>query len=340
MLFFASDYMEGAHEAILRRLSETNLEKTTGYGTDSYSLLAAEKIRKACGCDELEVYFTMGGTQTNALLIASLLRPFEGVISAKSGHIATHEAGAIEQAGRKVLELPHREGLLDAADIEDTAKAYREDPNRDHMVRPGMVYVSHPSEYGTLYSREQLLAIRKVCDQYGLYLYLDGARLGYGLASDKNDVSLPDLALLTDAFYIGGTKCGALFGEALVVKKGLISGFVSLIKQKGALLAKGRIAGLQFDTLFTEELYTNICKSAVVLAEEIKKDLIKKGYRLFVDSPTNQQFFILPKDRIKALSQKVAFGYMEPYDEHHSVIRFCTSWATAREDVEALLKLL
>ena len=276
-LYFASDYMEGAHPAIMKKLMETNLEKTVGYGQDPYTEDAKEKIRKACNAPEAEVFLLVGGTQTNATVIDALLKSYQGVVAADTGHIATHESGAIEFGGHKVLTVPQKDGKISAQQIEKLVKDFYDDANYEHMVMPGMVYISQPTEYGTLYSREELAALSKVCRENHLPLYVDGARLAYALASPENDVTLTDLAELSDVFYIGGTKCGALFGEAVVIpQKGRIPHFFTIIKQHGALLAKGRIAGIQFGELFTDGLYLRIGKPAMEAAEQIK-DALKKS---------------------------------------------------------------
>lgn len=341
MQYFESDYMEGAHPLILQKLMETNLEKTSGYGSDSYCESAKRKIRKACHCEQAEVHFLVGGTQTNAIVIKSLLRPYEGVLSADTGHISVHEAGAIEAGGHKVLTLPQTLGKIKACDVARYVESFEQDPNHAHMVKPGMVYISHPTEYGSLYTREELEQLRDVCRKHGLLLYLDGARLGYGLMARNTEVTLEVLANVCDAFYIGGTKVGAMFGEALVFPKpGLVNGFFTIIKQEGALLAKGRMLGIQFDTLFTDDLYFHIAGHAIEMAEKLKEGLHKKNYRFYYESPTNQQFVILENHQMEELSSKVAFSYWEPFDEQHTVVRFATSWATEEEDVEKLLELL
>ena len=340
-LYFASDYMEGAHPAIMQKLVETNLEKTVGYGLDPYTESAKEKIRTACNAPDADIYLLVGGTQTNATVIDALLKSYQGVVAAETGHIATHESGAIEFGGHKVLTLPQKDGKIRAAQIEKMVKDFYDDANYEHMVMPGMVYISQPTEYGTLYSKEELTEISKVCRANHLPLYVDGARLAYALASPENDVTLSNLAELCDAFYIGGTKCGALFGEAVVIpQKGLIPHFFTIIKQHGALLAKGRIAGIQFDELFTDRLYERIGKPAIDAAEQIKEALKKFGYKLALDTPTNQIFCIVSNEVMKKIAQDVEFGFWEKYDETHSVIRFATSWATTMEDTQKLIRLL
>ena len=341
MLRFESDYMEGCCPEILQRLAEINLEKNTGYGEDRFCRAAREKIRIAIGCENAEVRFLAGGTQTNAVVLSALLRSYEGVLAAETGHIATHEAGAVEYTGHKVLTLPSHEGRVDAEDVRRFMEHLNAEEARDHLVPPGAVYISHPTEYGTLYTRQQLEALRKVCDEYQLKLYMDGARLGYGLVAHGADVTLHDVARLTDVFYIGGTKVGALFGEAVVVPKPeTIPHFFTIIKQHGALLAKGWVAGIQFDTLFTEGLYTRAAHRAIHTADILRQGLIEKGIPFFIDSPTNQLFPILENEKMNALRAHAGFTVWEPLDETHTVIRFVTSWATTEEDVKALLKLL
>lgn len=340
MLYFVNDYCEGAHPAILQKLAETNMEKVSGYGTDKYTEAAKAKIRKACGCPEAEIYFLVGGTQTNACVISTVLNRYEGVLAARTGHVNCHEAGAIEYTGHKVLALPEENGRIKAADIRDYVETYYGDASYEHMVFPGMVYISHPTEYGTLYSKKELSEISAVCREYKLPLFLDGARLGYGLVSQDTDVTLEDIAEYTDVFYIGGTKVGALCGEAVVFPKGAPKHFMTMIKQQGALLAKGRLTGIQFDTLFTDELYTKISRNAIDTAMKLKAALVEKGYQLFIDSPTNQQFVVLENHKKEELAEKVAFDFWEKYDENHTVIRFATSWGTKMEDINELIGLL
>lgn len=340
-LYFASDYMEGAHPAIIQKLIETNLEKTTGYGSDPYTEDAKEKIRQACNAPKADVFFLVGGTQTNKTVIAALLNSYQGVLAADTGHISTHEAGAIEFTGHKVLTLPHKNGKISASQIKKYMKDFYDDANYDHMVMPGMVYLSQPTEYGTLYSLEELKEISEVCREHHLPLYVDGARLAYALSSPENDVTLSDLAALCDVFYIGGTKCGALFGEAVVIpQKGYIPHFFTIIKQHGALLAKGRISGIQFGELFTDGLYEKIGKPAMDAAVLIKNALKKLGYDTYIDTPTNQTFCVVSNERMESLSKDVEFGFWEKYDEDHCVIRFATSWATTIEDTQRLIEIL
>ena len=339
MLFFENDYCEGAHPAVLQKLMETNMEKLPGYGTDHYCESAKEKIRAACSCPQADVFFLVGGTQTNAAVISALLRRYEGVIAPVTGHINGHEAGAVEYTGHKVLALPQKDGKLSAEDLKNFLETFHGDESREHMVFPGMAYISHPTEYGTLYTKAELEAISTVCREYEILLFLDGARLGYGLAGDF-DVTLEDIARLTDVFYIGGTKAGALCGEAVVFPQGAPKHFMTMIKQQGALLAKGRLLGIQFDVLFTDELYKKISKNAIQTANRLKEALREKGYKLFIDSPTNQIFVILENGQMERLSRLAVFSFWEKYDDTHTVVRFVTSWATRMEEVEELISIL
>lgn len=341
MLYFTSDYMEGAHEKVLRKLSESNMEPLPGYGTDVYCERAKEKIKALCRCDSADVFFLVGGTQTNAVVINTFLKSYEGVVCADNGHIYTHEAGAVEFTGHKVLNLPGECGKLKADTLRKYLETFFADENHEHAVFPGMVYISHPTEYGTLYSKAELEQLSSVCQKYEIPLYLDGARLGYGLMSKNTDVTLPDIARLCDAFYIGGTKVGALCGEAVVfTKNNTPKHFMTIVKQHGALLAKGRLLGVQFDTLFTDNLYFDISRHAIDMAELLKQGLSQKEYCFYMDSPTNQQFIIMENTQMEALKKDVAFSFWEKYDETHTVVRFATSWATKEEDVRALLDLL
>ena len=341
MLVFENDYSEGAHQKVLERLLETNMEQLPGYGADHYCESAGEKIREACGCPEAEVCFLTGGTQTNQIVIGAVLKPYEGVIAAETGHVSTHEAGAIECSGHKVLELPQEEGKISADNLSDFLNSFYEDENHEHMVFPGMVYISHPTEYGTLYTKGELAELSAVCAQYGIPLYMDGARLGYGLAAEGTDVTLKDVAEYCDIFYIGGTKAGALCGEALVfTKENIPSHFMTMVKQRGALLAKGRLLGVQFDALFTDDLYYKISRNAIVTAGRLKQILKDKGYKFYIDSPTNQIFVILDNGKLEQLKKEVVFSFWEKKDEDHTVVRFATSWATRMEDVEKLAALL
>ena len=340
-LQFASDYMEGAHPAIVGRLQETNLLKTAGYGLDEFSESAREKIRKSCEAPEADVFFLVGGTQTNATVIDAFLKPWQGVVAAETGHIAVHEAGAIEAGGHKVFALTQRHGKISADAVRSCLETYRHDENRDHMIMPGMVYLSQPTEFGTLYSLEELEAISGVCRQYGIPLYIDGARLAYALACPENDVTLPDLARLCDAFYIGGTKCGTLFGEAVVFpRRDTVPHFFTIVKQHGALLAKGRIAGIQFDTLFTDGLYETIGKNAIENADRIRAALREKGYHQPFEAPTNQIFVTLSRQQAKDLSENIEMSFWENADQDHVVMRIVTSWATQKEEADSLIACL
>lgn len=341
MISFESDYICGAHPKVLERLVETNMVPVSGYGCDPYCASAAEKIKEACQCPEAEVRFITGGTQTNQLIISTMLANYQGVVAAKTGHVSTHEGGAIEYTGHKVLELPEKDGKLGADVLASWLKTFFADGNHEHMVEPGMVYISFPTEYGTLYSKAELTALYAICQEYQIPLFIDGARLGYGLASNACDLTLPELAKLCDVFYIGGTKVGALCGEAVVFTHNNVpKGFVTQTKQHGALLAKGRLIGVQFDALFTDNLYMEIGKYAIRLAEELKALFLEKGYSLMLDSPTNQQFPILENSKMKELSEQVAFSFWEAYDDNHTVVRFATSWSTTEEEIEMLSKLL
>lgn len=341
MLSFASDYREAAHEKILQRLIEINMEHLDGYGSDHYCESAKKKILDACQCPEGDVFFLVGGTQTNQIVIDALLEPYEGVVAAQTGHIYCHEAGAIEFTGHKVLTLPEHQGKIKAEELEALVNTFWGDENYEHMVFPGMVYISHPTEYGTLYTKEELAEISAVCRKFDIPLYMDGARLGYGLMSRQTDVTLADIAKYCDAFYIGGTKVGALCGEAVVfTHNNMPKRFLTIVKQHGALLAKGFVLGVQFDTLFTDDLYFKISAHAIEMAELMKAGLKKLGYEFFLDSPTNQQFLILENAKLEELKDKVAYSFWEKYDEIHTVIRFATCWATQEEDVHALLALL
>ena len=340
-LYFASDYMEGAHPAIMQKLLQTNLEKTVGYGLDGYSESARARIRAACKAPEAMVHFLTGGTQTNATVIDAMLKSYQGVISARTGHISVHEAGAIEFGGHKVLTIDEIDGKVTAEAVEKCIREYWTDDNHDHMVMPGMVYLSQPTEYGTIYSLNELEKISRTCHENGVYLYVDGARLAYALACPQNDVTLPDLARTCDAFYIGGTKCGALFGEAVVFPNPrTVPQFFTIVKQHGALLAKGRIAGLQFDTLFTDGLYDEIGKNAIQKADQIRSALREKGYELGIENPTNQVFLIVDNAAQARLAEQVEMAFMERVDSAHVMMRIATSWATTQEDVDQLISLL
>lgn len=341
MISFESDYIEGAHPKVLERLVQTNMEQLSGYGDDKYTASAKEKIKKACNCPEAKVSFITGGTQTNQLVISTVLKPYEGVVAAQSGHVSTHEAGAIEYTGSKVLTIPGHNGKMDACELKNYLSDFYNDGNHEHMVFPGMVYISFPTEYGTIYSKKELTDIYSVTREYKIPLYIDGARLGYGLKSKECDMTLPEFASLCDIFYIGGTKVGALCGEAVVFTKGdEPQHFVNLTKKHGALLAKGRLNGIQFDVLFTDDLYFEISEHAIEMAELVKNAFKSKGYKFLIDSPTNQQFIVLENKKMQELSEHVKFCFWEKIDENHTAVRFATSWATKKENVEKLLELI
>ena len=337
MVSFECDYIAGAHPEILRRLTETNMESLPGYGFDHYTESAKAKIRKACGMPDAEVEFLVGGTQTNSVVISTMLNDWEGVISAESGHVSVHESGAIEYTGNKVITLPAHDGKLRADDVRDYLENFYKDVTHDHMVFPGMVYVSHPTEPGTLYTKKELEALADVCHKYDLPLYLDGARLGYGLMSDASDMTLEDIARITDVFYIGGTKVGALCGEAVVfTKHNRPAHFMTSIKKRGALLAKGRLLGIQFDTLFTDDLYFKISRHAIDMALKVKEIIKEKGWKVYMDSPTNQQLIIMTDDEMEELGKSVVFDRWGVYDDTHTIVRLATSWSTSEEDIKIL----
>ena len=338
MIRFNSDYMEGAHPRILEKLMETNFVQTVGYGEDEICETARGLIRELCHAPQADVHFLVGGTQTNFTFLAAALRCYQGVISAESGHIAVHETGSVEACGHKVITLPHVNGKINAAQVSEYCRLHFNDDSHEHMVMPKVVYISQSTEYGTLYSKEELRALRAACDEWKLYLYIDGARLGYAMASEECDVDLPFMAEIADAFYIGGTKQGALFGEALVIlNDALKPDFRYVIKQKGGMLAKGRLLGLQFDVLMRDGLYFEIAKSAQEQAMRIKTALAKLGVKFLIESPTNQQFPILEDRVLSALKEKYSYSYIERVDADHSCVRFCTSWATQPEQVDALI---
>ncbi len=341
MLSFQSDYVMGAHPEILKALERTNFVAEAGYGDDQFCKSAKEKIKSACACPEADVWFLVGGTQTNAVVISTMLQRFEGVIAAETGHIGAHEAGAIEYTGHKVLTLPHHDGKIDAEELSAYIKSFYGDANHAHMVPPGMVYISHPTEYGTLYSKDELTQISKICREYSIPLFMDGARLGYGLMSYDTDLTLPEICELCDVLYIGGTKVGALCGEAVVfTKNNTPSHFLTQIKQQGALIAKGRLLGVQFDTLFSGELYFKISRHAIDMAQKLKKLLADKGYTFYLNSPTNQQFVLIEDKKLEELKKHVNVGFWEKPDEDHTVVRFATSWATTEEEIDELVNYL
>lgn len=340
MYYFINDYSEGAHPKLLEALVKSNEEHLTGYGTDHYCDDAKEKIKAFAKVESDDIYFISGGTQTNMIVISTMLAPYEGVIAASTGHVNLHEAGAIEHTGHKVFSLPAHDGKIDANELKEYLETFYADENHEHMPFPGMVYVSFPTEYGTLYSKDELTNISNVCHDYNLPLFLDGARLGYGLAA-KHDLEIEDISHLTDVFYIGGTKVGALCGEAVVfTHNNAPKHFITQIKQNGALLAKGRLMGVQFDALFTDDLYLKISKNAIDCAMALKQGLQAQGFHLYIDSPTNQQFIVVNNEDLKKMREFVAYGFWEKYDDTHTVIRLATSWATKMDDVKGLLKRL
>lgn len=341
MIYFNSDYMEGAHPEILRRLGEINFDKNVGYGRDKYCESAREKIRLACKSPNANVQFMVGGTQTNAIVIDAMLSHNEGVISVESGHICNHEAGAVEACGHKVIILEGKEGKLSALTLATYLREFFSvGYGYEHLVVPKAVYISQSTEYGTIYTHNELQDLREVCDRYGLYLFMDGARLGYALAAPHNNLWLPDIARLCDAFYIGGTKVGALFGEAVVITNPQIKLTLGYIKNRCALLAKGWLLGVQFDTLFTNDLYMQISKNAIEKALRLRNALEKKGYPIYLESPTNQIFIVVENSKMRELSKKIGFNPQEAVGKNHTVIRFATSWATTDAQIDELISLL
>ena len=340
MISFESDYNNGCHEAILKRLIDTNGERATGYGLDDYCTAAKQKIRTACGCPDADVFFLVGGTQTNATVIDAMLRSYQGVLTVETGHINVHESGAIESSGHKVLTLPSHDGKMDADELAQWLHDFYADPTYDHMVFPGMVYITFATEMGTIYTLEQLRAISDVCHRYELPLFIDGARLGYGLMAEGCDVSLEQLAALCDVFYLGGTKCGAYCGEAVVFPHhNAPEHFFTIVKQHGALMAKGRLLGIQFDVLMQDGLYFKIARHAVVQAMRLRDAFVNKGYKMYSNSPTNQQFVLLDKATIERLEKDFVFEQWYPVGDLMNC-RFVTSWATLPGDVDALIAAL
>lgn len=341
MLYFDSDYMAGAHPEVMRRLMETNLEHTVGYGLDEYSEEARRRIRAECAAPDALVQFFVGGTQTNATAISALLRPYEGVMAASTAHINVHESGAVERGGHKVLVLPSYNGKVSARDVAGYIRDFYRDDTYEHMVAPGMLYITQPTELGTLYTLEELEELSRICRETHIHLYLDGARLGYALASTAADFTLRDIARLCDVFYIGGTKCGALFGEALVAANPkILPHFFPIVKQHGALLAKGRLQGIQFATLFTDDLYVRIARHANELAMKLRAAFEQKGWPVVIDSPTNQQFVKLPNEVMDQLRLSASFEIWGTRGETETMVRFVTSWATTEEDIEQLISLI
>ena len=341
MIYFDTDYMSGAHPKVMERLMQTNTDQTPGYGTDKYTEHAKELIKEACGAPEARVYFLVGGTQTNSTVIDGVLARHEGVLCAESGHINVHESGAIEATGHKVLTLPSYDGKVSAEDVRNFITTFYSDDTYEHMVAPGMLYISFPTEYGTIYSLKELEDISAACHDAEIPLFIDGARLGYGLAAEGSDVTLKDIARLSDVFYIGGTKLGALFGEAVVVTNPkLLHHFTPLVKQHGALMAKGRLLGIQFDVLMEDNLYFDLGAYAVNLADKIREALDQMGVSYLVNSTTNQIFPIMQEKHLMELRKNFTFTEMEHVDDTHRVVRICTSWATTQENVDALCKEL
>lgn len=341
MLHFENDYSQVAHPAVLNELSAISTGSYPGYGSDTVCEQAKAKIRTACGKPDADVWFLVGGTQTNQVVIDAITPSYAGVVTVESGHPNVHEAGAIEYSGHKVLTLPHHNGLMDATELDEFCATFYADGNYEHMVFPGCVYVSQSSEYGTVYSKEHLRAIADVAHKYDMPLFVDGARLGYALTSTGCDMTLGDLADIADVFYIGGTKVGAMFGEAVVFTHGnMPKNFVTLVKQHGALLAKGWLLGVQFDTLFTDNLYCRIARRANDAADRIREVLVERGYTLTFDAPTNQIFITLDNETSERLQRSVRLGFMEKADDTHTVMRICTSWATTDKQVEQLIALL
>ena len=338
MIRFNNDYNRGAHPAILEALARTNAQSYGGYGLDEWCARGAEAIQQYLDCPQAAIHFLLGGTQANFTVIDAALRPYESVVAAETGHIHAHETGAVEACGHKIETLPSADGKLSAAQLAQKVKSCRESAVPEHITQPRMVYISHPTEYGTLYSLRELEELRAVCDAYGLLLFLDGARLGYGLGSPETDVTLRDIARLTDVFYCGGTKCGALFGEAVVLVNPLLQPcFRNIIKQKGGMLAKGWLLGLQFYTLFHDGLYFDITRRAVTLALRLREAFVRKGIPLYIQSPTNQQFVVLTRAQMNVLSQKYTFEFENWLDEDRACVRFCTSWCTSEEELACLL---
>ena len=337
MIYFNNDYSEGCHEKVMERLLATNMVQTPGYGEDAYCAAAAAKIRKKCGREDVAVHFLVGGTQTNMTVIDAALRPHQGALGADTAHINVHETGAVEATGHKVLWVPHHDGKITAQQVEDTVREHYASASFEHTVQPKLVYISNPTELGTLYTRAELESLSAVCRTRGLYLFVDGARLGYGLAAQGNDVTMEDLANLCDVFYIGGTKVGALFGEAVVITNpALQEDFRYLIKQHGGMLAKGRLLGVQFDALMEDDLYEKIAAHADRLADKLRHCLKELGVPFLVENTTNQLFPVLPDGVLDALAKDFVFSEQERVDETHRAVRFCTSWATKEESVDAL----
>lgn len=338
MIRFNNDYNHGAHPQIIEALSEYNNESYGGYGLDSWCEKASAEIKKYIDCPEAAVHFLVGGTQANFTVISAALRPFQGVISANTGHINAHETGAVEHCGHKIHAVPHTNGKISAQQIINEAENYINSPSQEHITQPKMVYISFPTEYGTIYSKSELQEISAACKKYGLFLFIDGARLGYGLGAADCDVTIKDIAAFADVFYCGGTKCGALFGEAVVITNPELNiNFRSYIKQNGGMLAKGWLLGLQFYTLFKDGLYFEITKKADEFAMQIKKAFAEQGISQYIESSTNQQFVILNKKQIETLSKSYTFEFDQQIDEEYASVRFCTGWHNTQEEIDALI---
>ncbi|MCQ2358669.1 MAG: aminotransferase class I/II-fold pyridoxal phosphate-dependent enzyme [Phascolarctobacterium sp.] len=336
-----SDYTEGCLKAVLNKLIETNMDQTNGYGEDPYTYEAKELVKKTFACPDALVQFLIGGTQANFVLICSALRPHQAVIATNLSHIATHEAGAIEHTGHKVLEQPSDDGKLTAEQVEAAYQTYALDPNRPHWAQPKLVYVSQPTETGSLYSKKELNDIYKVCQEHGLYLYVDGARLAYAFGSEENDLAIEDLAKTCDAFYAGGTKCGLLFGEAMVIiNDKLKEDFFSIAKQNGGILAKGRLLGVQFGEVFRDGLYFEIGKKACSQAARIRKAIEERGIKLVTYTPTNQIFIDITKEQYEKLSTEFALSHTGYLPNGNYSVRICTSWATKDEEVEKIIQMI
>ena len=341
MIYFNNDYSEGCHPKILEKLSATNFEQTYGYGMDDHCSKAAKMIRDLCGNVDVAVHFLVGGTQTNLTVIASALRPYQAAVCAATGHIHVHETGAVEATGHKIIALPSADGKVTAQQVQTLVSAHRADEAREHTAQPKLVYISNPTELGTIYSRQELVDLSRVCRDNGLYLFLDGARLGYGLTARDNDLTIGDIAQLCDAFYIGGTKVGALFGEAVVISSAsMAEDFRYMIKRHGGMLAKGRLLGIQFETLLENGLYFEIARGANALADQLRDCFAKLGYPLLVPGTTNQVFPVIPDSVLEELSKEFSFTEQERVDDTHRAVRFCTSWATKKENVDLLCEKL
>lgn len=348
MISFECDYNNGAHEKVLENLIKNNGAKPTPYGFDEFCERAKSRIREACGMPDAQIFFLTGGTQANATTIDSMLYQYEGVICVGTGHINVHEAGAVEFTEHKIITLPDTKGKMEAKVLDQYLDDYMHDGNKDHAVHPGLVYITFPTEFGTLYSAKELNDIYQVCQSYEIPLYIDGARLGYGLAAEGNDITLPYLARHCDVFYIGGTKIGALCGEAVVfTHQNAHKHFFSIQKQHGAVIAKGALIGLQFEALFSptseqseEILYFELSEHAIKMAMRMKEIFIRNGFKFYVDSPTNQQFVIIDNEQVDRLSQKMVFTHFGQADKRHTICRFVTSWATTEEEIDELEKIL